>query len=218
MTLVNGIGDKLEAWKLQENLTILLHKPLKPDTSTIHDLSETSSAYPSKMGEGGNGPSNCPLPKVVRSGEDSLKSDMNQEKTMNCEQPMILATGLVDEYSIKTNPVNWSALGETICTLVASYVNSMNANEDYDLSIVTLPVPKISSLRPTYILIKSLYFTPIGNIIPDGCDLLTVRLIPDSVYPNATAIEPTTISNPMNATSLPYILNAEDLIDFLSCP
>jgi hypothetical protein len=39
------------------------------------DLGETSSACPSKMGEGRDGPSHSPLPKVlVRSEEESLKS------------------------------------------------------------------------------------------------------------------------------------------------
>jgi len=47
------------------------------------NLSETSSACPSKMGEGRNGPSHCPLPKVlVQSEVESLKlnrSQLNEE-------------------------------------------------------------------------------------------------------------------------------------------
>jgi len=47
------------------------------------------------MGEGGNGPSHCPLPKVVvRAEEESLKLNFNQEKTMNVEQPITLITEL----------------------------------------------------------------------------------------------------------------------------
>ena len=34
--------------------------------------SGTSSACPTKMGEGGNGPSHCPLPKVVVRSEEDL--------------------------------------------------------------------------------------------------------------------------------------------------
>jgi len=55
-----------------------------PDKATTKpDLGETSSACPSEMGEGGNGPSHCPLPKVVVwSEEESLKlyrSQSNEE-------------------------------------------------------------------------------------------------------------------------------------------
>jgi len=40
-----------------------------------HGFSEISSGRPNRMGEGNNGPSHCPLPKVVaRSKEKSLKS------------------------------------------------------------------------------------------------------------------------------------------------
>jgi len=52
-----------------------------------HDQSGITSARPRKMGEGGNGSSHCPLPKVlVRSKEDLQKLSMNQEKAINCEQ------------------------------------------------------------------------------------------------------------------------------------
>jgi len=73
----------------------------------------------------------------------------------------------ISEYFIKSSPVSWYALEETICTVALSHDNSMNANEDYDLQIriVALPVPEKSSLRSTYIYSKSLYLTPIENII-----------------------------------------------------
>jgi len=49
------------------------------NTTTKLDLGETSSVCPSKMGEGRDGPSNCPLPKVlVRSEEESQKTDLNK--------------------------------------------------------------------------------------------------------------------------------------------
>jgi len=48
------------------------------------DLSETASDCPNKMGEGGNEPSHCPLPKVVvRSEEESLKSYANNTQKAN---------------------------------------------------------------------------------------------------------------------------------------
>jgi len=101
-----------------------------PNTTTKLDLSESSSACPNKMGEGGNVPFHCPLPKMlVLSEEESLKLNINQRKE-----------------------------------------NS-----------VALPVPDKSSQWATYICNKSLYLTPIGIIIPDDCDLLTVLLFPDSV-------------------------------------
>jgi len=50
------------------------------NTATKLDLGETSSACPSKMGEGGNGSSHCPLPKVlVLSEGESLKLNMSRE-------------------------------------------------------------------------------------------------------------------------------------------
>jgi len=49
------------------------------NTTTKLDFGETSSACPTKMGEGRDGPSHCPLPKVlVRSEEEALKSTINQ--------------------------------------------------------------------------------------------------------------------------------------------
>jgi len=49
--------------------------PYSPDK---HEFSGISSVRLSKMGEGGNVPSHCPLPKVVvRSEEKSLKSYAN---------------------------------------------------------------------------------------------------------------------------------------------
>jgi len=78
MTLVPRKAVILETCTLQENLTIFLLELLKPLT-TKHVLSETSSACPSKMVEGGNGPSHRPLPKVLlRSKEESLKLNMRQ--------------------------------------------------------------------------------------------------------------------------------------------
>ena len=50
-------------------------------TNTINklDLGETSCAFTSKMGEGRDGPSHCPLPKVlVRSEEESLQLNITQ--------------------------------------------------------------------------------------------------------------------------------------------
>ena len=49
------------------------------------DLGETSCACPSKMGEGRDGPSHCPLPKVlVRSEEESLKLTVNKNNQILC--------------------------------------------------------------------------------------------------------------------------------------
>jgi len=49
------------------------------NTTTKLDLSETSSACTSEMDEGGNGPSHCPLPKVlVRSEGESLELTTSQ--------------------------------------------------------------------------------------------------------------------------------------------
>ena len=69
-----------------------------PNTTTKLDFCETSSACPSKMGEGRDGPSHSPLPKVlVRSEEESLKLNHNHEITMNVEQPSTIITGLEDK-------------------------------------------------------------------------------------------------------------------------
>jgi len=63
------------------------------NTNTKLDFSETSFDCPNKMGEGGNGSSHCPLPKVlVRSEKESLKLNINQEKTMTFEHPITLLT------------------------------------------------------------------------------------------------------------------------------
>jgi len=63
--------------------------------------SGTSSACPTKMGEGGNGSYYCFLPKeLVRSKEESLKLNLTQEKAMNLEQPIISITGVVDKREV----------------------------------------------------------------------------------------------------------------------
>jgi len=74
-------------------------RPDKPTTKL--DLGETSSACPSKMGEGRDGPSHCPLPKVlVRSEEESRNMILNLENTMNVEQPVTIITGVVDKREV----------------------------------------------------------------------------------------------------------------------
>jgi len=79
MTLVPGLAVILEEYTLQETPTILPPELLQPNTNTNLNLGETSSACPSKMGEGSDGSSHCPLPKVVvRSEEESLKLNINQ--------------------------------------------------------------------------------------------------------------------------------------------
>jgi len=44
---------------------------LSHNNNTNHVLSEAFSACPNKIGEGGNGPSHCPLPKVMVRFEDN---------------------------------------------------------------------------------------------------------------------------------------------------
>ena len=60
-----------------------LAQPLSLSANTLNiqlDLSETSSACPTKMGEGRDGPSHSPLPKVVvRSEEEALKLNPKQK-------------------------------------------------------------------------------------------------------------------------------------------
>jgi len=68
------------------------------NTNTKPDLSETSSACPSKMGEGRDGPSRSPLPKVlVRSEEESLKLNRSQVKE---EYLQVVAIPVTDESSL----------------------------------------------------------------------------------------------------------------------
>ena len=56
-------------------------EPLKLTNTTNHDVSGNASACPTKMGEGEDGPSHCPLPKVVgRSEEVPQSSKLNHEK------------------------------------------------------------------------------------------------------------------------------------------
>ena len=87
----------------------------------------------------------------------------------------------ISEYSIMPSPVIKSDPEETIYTEASAHESSTKINEEYDLPIVTLPV--IDSLCSYYLSTKPLYLTPIGNTIPDGCNLLTALLFPDSVYP-----------------------------------
>jgi len=88
--------------------TLSYHESLdKPDTLKLnntanYDLSGTTSVRPSKMGEGRNGSSNV----VARFEEDSLKLNMNREKTMRLEQLMILVTGMVDKLDAMIPPVS----------------------------------------------------------------------------------------------------------------
>jgi len=81
--------------------TVYASEPPNSNTNSKDDLSGTSSARPTKMGEGRDGPSHCPLPKlVVRSEEDSLKLNLSQEKTANIEQPITLITGVADKREV----------------------------------------------------------------------------------------------------------------------
>jgi len=50
--------------------TVYTAEPPNSNTTSRHDLRGTSSSSLSKMGEGGNGPSHCPLPKVLVRSED----------------------------------------------------------------------------------------------------------------------------------------------------
>ena len=80
MTLVPGLAVILEACTLQESPTILPDL-LKPNTSTNLDLSESSFDGTNIMGEGRDGSSHSPLPKVLgRSEEESLQLSMNHWK------------------------------------------------------------------------------------------------------------------------------------------
>jgi len=69
-----------------------------PPTTTKLDLSETSSACPTKMGEGENGPSHCPFPKVVVRSEEVPHLNHNQEKTMNVEHPITVVDPALENY------------------------------------------------------------------------------------------------------------------------
>ena len=74
------------------------------------DLGETSCACPSKMGEGRDGLSHCPLPKVlVRSEEESLKLNVskNNQQTSIPQDLQIAYSRIID---ILSNPLTSSSL------------------------------------------------------------------------------------------------------------
>jgi len=60
-----------------------LASPNASKSSISNFVSETSYACPTKMGEGRDGPSHCPLPKVVVRSEEESQLSMNQEKLMS---------------------------------------------------------------------------------------------------------------------------------------
>jgi len=73
-------------------------EPLKLTNTKNDDISGSSSACPTKMGEGENVPSHCPLPKVLgRSEVVPRTSKLNHGNPSNLEHHTLLSTELEDK-------------------------------------------------------------------------------------------------------------------------
>jgi len=81
LSFVSASKSSISSTDLTPVQSLLLSADILKHNNTMnHDLSGTSSARPSKMGEKGNGPSHRPLAKVtVRFKENLRKLSVNQK-------------------------------------------------------------------------------------------------------------------------------------------
>jgi len=128
-----------------------------PNTTTKPDLSETSSACPSRMGEGRDGPSHCPLPKVlVRSEEESLKLNRSQ---LTEEHLPVVALPVTDESSLSAIFIfprarHLTPIGTIIsedCDLLTAWLFLESVYPD---QVTSVPVPASTTTEELIVLLS----------------------------------------------------------------